>query len=80
MKLNNEVEIVAFRNAIRQCKGSVWLESPEGDKFNLKSTFSQYLAIGNMLNERGNQLELFCGDHADEKIFYDLFNKHPDML
>lgn len=80
MKLNNGVEIVTFRNAIRQCKGSVWLESPEGDKFNLKSVFSQYLAIGNLLGERGQELDLYCDNAEDEKKFFEMFNKHPDML
>lgn len=80
MKLNNAVEIADFKNAIRQCKGSVWLESPEGDKFDLKSIFSQYLAIGNLINDRGQTLDLYCGNKEDEKLFYELFNKHPKML
>ena len=46
MKLNNTNEIEAFKSAIKACKGDVWLESSSGDRYNLKSVFSQYIAAG----------------------------------
>ena len=46
MKLRNIIEIEDFRNTVDSCIGSVWLESTDGDKFNLKSKFSQYIALG----------------------------------
>jgi hypothetical protein len=40
MKLTNSREIMEFRFAIGKCKGDVWLEDVEGNKFNLKSVIS----------------------------------------
>ena len=49
MKLTNIKELDAFSAAIDACKGQVWLESPDGDKYNLKSRFNQYIAFGALL-------------------------------
>ena len=80
MRLTNITEYDAFKRAIDQCKGDVWLESPEGDKYNLKSMFSQYLAIGAMLNTHGEELELYCQYSTDEHYFYDFFQRYPETL
>ena len=79
MKLKNVPQLNDFIYAVNQCKGCVWLESPEGDKYNLKSVFSQYIALGKLLEERGDYLELFCQNVEDEKYFYDYFEKHPEV-
>lgn len=79
MKLKSVPQLNDFIYAVNQCKGQVWLESPEGDKYNLKSVFSQYIALGKLLEERGDYLELFCQNVEDEKYFYDYFEKHPEV-
>ena len=43
MRLTNSKEIMEFRYAVAKCKGDVWLEDQEGNKFNLKSVISQYI-------------------------------------
>lgn len=80
MRLSNISELEAFKRAIEQCRGDVWLESPYGDRFNLKSTLSRYVALGHLLSEEGECLELFCQHSEDEKYFYEFFSEHPDTL
>ena len=53
MKIRNLKKLNDFIAVVNECKGTVWLESPNGDKFNLKSIFSQYLALGKLMEENG---------------------------
>lgn len=80
MRLTNSREIAEFRQAIAQCVGDVWLEDMEGNKFNLKSVLSQYIALGELLQEKGENLELFCSVRADEKYFLKFFYENPNVL
>ena len=54
MKLQNIQEVEEFRKVVHQCKGRVYLESLEGDIFNLKSAMSEYVALGRLLSEQGD--------------------------
>lgn len=74
MKFNSVKDIEAFRAAIDRCKGDVWIESKNGDKFNLKSMFSQYLAIGKLIEDYNEELELFAANPSDEFILIDFLN------
>lgn len=80
MKLRNLKSPNIFLSVVNDCKGQVWLESDEGDKYNLKSIFSQYIAIGALLSERGDWLELYCSDKDDEARFMKFFNEHPEVM
>jgi hypothetical protein len=80
MRLTNISEIEAFKAAIEACKGEVWLQSVYGDRFNLKSILSQYVALGKLLSEEGENLELFCQNSSDEKHFLKFFYEYPDTL
>ena len=60
MRLTNINQVNDFLETVNNSKGDVYLLSQEGDKFNLKSTLSQYLSIGALLGERGEYLELYC--------------------
>ena len=51
MKLKNIKEVEAFRKVIHDCEGDVYLKSPEGDVFNLKSSLSEYIALGRLLGD-----------------------------
>ncbi len=66
MKLKNIKEVDAFRKAIASCEHDVLLKSPEGDVLNLKSSLSQYIALGQLLSEAGDSLELFTTCREDE--------------
>lgn len=80
MKLTKTTEKDAFLEAVNACKGDVWLESPNGDRYNLKSTFSQFLALGALLEENGDDLELFCAIPAEEGHFFKFFRQYPEVL
>ena len=80
MRLTNVSLVHKFLATVDKCKGSVWLESPQGDKFNLKSPLSQYVAVAKLISEHGDELELFCGDHEDEYKFFEFFGESPEAL
>lgn len=80
MKIKNLETLNNFIYAVNSCKGQVWLETLNGDRFNLKSSFSQYIALGKLLSEHGDSLELFCSDKEDEALFFAFFSANPDSL
>ena len=80
MKLNSEIEILDFLNIVNRAKDNVYLRSENGDCYNLKSALSKYIAIGALLGAHGDELELFCDDKDDEKLFFSFFRKYPDVL
>ena len=80
MRLKNSKEIKAFKEAIAKCKGDVWLETPMGDRYNLKSLYCQYLAIDRLLEDEGKELELFTQNREDEVHFFKFFEEYPDAL
>ncbi len=80
MKLRNVKEVEEFLATVKECKGGVVLTSMEGDRYNLKSTLSQYVAIGKLLSEQGQDLELWCDRKEDEGRFLKFFSEHPDVI
>ena len=79
MKIHNISKLNDFMAILYQCKGEVWLSTPEGDRYNLKSTFNQYLALDLLLAERGDFLELECSNKEDEALFAEYLKNHPDF-
>ncbi len=66
MRIKNIQEVEAFRAVIKECEHDVYLKSQEGDVFNLKSAMSEYIALGRLLSEAGDTLELFASAREDE--------------
>ena len=66
MRLRSEADIQAFMDAVNACQGEVYLKSPEVDIFNLKSSMSRYIAIGRLIEEQGDTLELFANRQEDQ--------------
>lgn len=61
MLLKNITDINALLAAISKCEGDVILRSVDGsEEFNLKSTLSQYIGIGRLCEEHGDEYEIFC--------------------
>ena len=75
MRLNNVKDVQKFIEAINGCKEGVFLKSQEGDVFNLKSSLSQYIAIGRLLEESGDSLELFAQTREDEAILLNMIGQ-----
>ena len=80
MKLSNKGEVNDFLEVVNRCEGDVWLQSDEGDKINLKSSLSQYVAVAELIKDEGKNLELFCSNQVDDAKFFVLFSDHPDVL
>ena len=78
MKLNNIKEVNELIETVRECKGNVWFKSIYGDCFNLKSVASVYIAIGILIRNHKNELELFCDNKSDEGLFLKFFKDNPE--
>lgn len=77
--LKNVKDIELLKAAIKRCKGDVILRSIDGrEEFNMKSTLSEYVAIGRLCEEAGDQWEFFCMDRNDEGILMQYFIEHKD--
>lgn len=79
MRLKNIEEVNAFLATVDQCNGDVWLQSQYGDKFNLKSKISQYIAMSALLRDKDEVLELFCAHKEDESKFLKYFEDYPGV-
>lgn len=80
MRIKNKEQLKEFLNVVDKCKNDVYLMSVYGDRYNLKSELSKYVAIGDLLTSRGEYLEVFCNDKSDEGIFEKYFFEHPEVL
>lgn len=79
MRFTKASEVNDFMSTVESCTGTVWLESPNGDKFVLNSEFSKYVAMAALLTDKGEQLELFCQRLEDREKFFKFFGKHPEV-
>lgn len=78
MRLTNTMDVEKFISVINECKSNVYLKSLEGDVFNLKSSMSQYVAIGRLVGEFGSTLELFASEKEDEIRLLNFLDKLSD--
>ena len=75
MKLSNVTDVQKFIATVNSCENDVYLKSLEGDVFNLKSSLSQYIAIGRLLEESGDNLELFAQTREDELLLLNMLGQ-----
>lgn len=75
MTLKNVKDVQKFMATVNACENDVYLKSPEGDVFNLKSSLSQYIAIGRLIEESGDNLELFAQTREDEARLLTMLNE-----
>lgn len=80
MRLKNIDRVNEFLEIVNQCEGDVCLTSHQGDRLNLKSLLTQYVAIGALLGNHGEDLELWCSNPNDEAKFFKWFHDHPEVL
>ena len=66
VKVQNIKDVDAFFKVFDECKGTVELVSPEGDRINLKSKLTQYLSMANIFsNGYIKELDLVAHDKDD---------------
>ena len=75
MKLMNIQEIDAFKDVLHHARGSVWCEDMSGHHYDLRDEIEQYIAIGEMLKDPENGLELFASDKLTELELLGFFNR-----
>ena len=75
MRLTNLKNIQKFVDTVNSCEHGVYLKSLEGDVFNLKSSMSQYVAIGRLIEESGDSLELFADSREDEALLLEMIHE-----
>lgn len=51
MKIKKNIDITAFLKTVKNCEGSVYFKTIEGDQLNLKSLLSQYILVSIAGNE-----------------------------
>ena len=73
MKLYNIENVENFLDVIKHCKGTVELVSEQGDRLNLKSELTKYIAISKLFKDNTfiNEMELIASDPEDMKILID---------
>jgi hypothetical protein len=66
MKIMNITDINGFFKVIDECKGKVELVTGEGDRLNLKSKLSQYVALANVFSDgKIDELEIVAYEKDD---------------
>ena len=53
MKIKNIKNVETFLEVVNGCKGEVTLTSVYGDKYNLKSALTQYVAVAALVGDHG---------------------------
>ena len=78
MKFKTGEQVDEFLEVIKKCKGQIFLTSQYGDRYNLNSKFSAYLAVAAMLGENGDELELFCENKEDRMLLLNFLEENKD--
>lgn len=66
MKITNVKDVNKFFDVIAQCEGKVELLTNEGDRLNLKSQLTKYVAIANFFSDGSvKELELVAYEPKD---------------
>lgn len=74
MLLKNANDIDSLLEAVNKCRGDVILRNiNQYEEFNLKSTLSRYIAIGELCKEHGDEWEIYCMNKADEGYMIQFF-------
>ncbi len=78
LKIHN-IDVKEFIAALDQCKGDVFLETPEGDVLNLKSKLCQIAGLANILNGAViAEASIRCTNPDDESMLF-RFNLYHEL-
>lgn len=72
MKITNISDINEFFKVVDECKGRVELTSSEGDRINLKSKLTQFVAMAQLMNTTYvKELEIVASEPEDASRILD---------
>ena len=76
MKITNITDVNALFKVVESCNGKVELVTGEGDRLNLKSKLSQYVALANVFSEaKIDELEIIAYEPEDvQKLISFMYN------
>ncbi len=80
MTIRNNEEKKMFENAIDRCRRTVWLITPEGEQFDLKTPAGRNQGIAKMLNVKEyEEPELFTSCFEDEMAIFEFLNNRQKV-
>jgi hypothetical protein len=69
MKILNITDVDRFFEVVDKCKGKIELVTSEGDRLNLKSKLSQYVALSKIFKEaKIDEIELIASEPEDVSL------------
>ena len=75
MTIRNHEEMRMFENAIDRCRKTVWLITPDGAQYDLKTPTGRSQGLARLLNAKEYEdPELFTSCIEDEMTIFDFFN------
>ena len=76
MKILKDInDVNNFKAAVKQCKGDVIIRhNTRREEFNLKSLFSEYLGLAELMKDHGDEYEIFCMNPSDEVYIINYFH------
>ena len=80
MTIRNNEEKKMFENAIDRCRKTVWLITPDGEQFDLKTPAGRNQGIAKMLNAKEyEEPELFTSCFEDEMAIFEFLNNRQKV-
>ena len=76
MKMLKDInDVNNFKAAVKQCKGDVIIRhNTRHEEFNMKSLFSEYLGLAELMKDHGDEYEIFCMNPSDEVYIINYFH------
>ena len=72
MKFEYINDVKGFFDTIDKCRKNVYVVTTEGDRLNLKSKITQYIAFSDLFADQTiKDMELVFDDHEDENMVVD---------
>ena len=76
MKIRTLGEIRAFEDAVEKCSSIIWLVSPEGNYYNMKSDEEYMSGVECWANDTEKTAEIFTSSYEDEAIMMDFCRRY----
>ncbi len=68
MTIRNAQQLHVLENAIDNCSHSVWLESVQGDRYDMKDEMSRMVGFERLMSDSNEELGLYANAREDQAI------------